>query len=80
MPSLMAVAIFALIVVGAFLVVEGVRTLLNRSPDIDHDSALDKKLLSPYTRYWIGRYYSGFQLLGSGIGILLLAAFLYLEK
>ena len=80
MPSLTAVVIVALIVVGAFLVVEGVRTLLNRSPDIDHDSVLDKKLLSPYTRYWIGRYYSGFQLLGAGIGILLLAAFLYSTK
>jgi hypothetical protein len=41
---------------GIWSIVGGVRTLSNKSPDIEHDSESEKRLLSPYTRYWISRW------------------------
>jgi hypothetical protein len=60
--------------------VSGVRSLLNRSPDLERDSFLSKKLLSPYTRYWIGRYYAGLTGIGACFAFLALAVILYLAK
>jgi uncharacterized membrane protein YfcA len=64
-------------ILGLVMFISGVRTLLNRSPDIDHDSVLSKKLISPYTRYWIGRYYAGLAGVGAGFAFIVLAAGLY---
>jgi hypothetical protein len=64
-------------ILGVIMFIGGVRTLLNKSPDIDHDSALSNKLMSPYTRYWIGRYYAGLAGIGAGFAFLVLAAGLY---
>ena len=43
-----------LTVAGIWSIVEGVHTLANKSPDIEHDSTVDKRLFSPYTRYFLG--------------------------
>lgn len=64
-------------VLGIVMFVSGVRTLLNRSPDLERDSFLSKRLLSPYTRYWIGRYYAGLAGIGAGFAFLVLAVGLY---
>ena len=66
-----------LLILGVMELVDSVRTLLNPSPDIERDTALSKKLFSPYTRYWIGRYHSGFNGLTAGVGLIVLAAILY---
>ena len=65
---------------GIWSIVGGVRTLSNKSPDIEHDSESEKRLLSPYTRYWISRWYNGFDYLQAGIGFLLFAALLHFAK
>jgi hypothetical protein len=36
-------------ILGMVMLISGLRTLLNRSPDMDQDSFLSKKLMSPYT-------------------------------
>ena len=59
MRYLILLAAVLLAVDGIRSIIEGVRTLANKSPDIEHDSESEKKLLSPYTRYWISRWYDG---------------------
>jgi hypothetical protein len=68
----------ALLAIGTYCGVTGVLTLINRSQDISQDSAFSKKHLSPYTRYWIGRYYAGFAGIGAALAFFALAAILYL--
>ena len=81
MHYLILLAAVLLAVDGIRSIVEGVRTLANKSPDIEHDSESEKKLLSPYTRYWISRWYNGSVFLRAGIGFLLLAALIiYISK
>ena len=80
MRYLILLAAVLLAVDGIRSIIEGVRTLANKSPDIEHDSESEKKLLSPYTRYWISRWYDGSVFLRAGIGFLLLAALLYFAK
>ena len=75
--SIQHVIAIIFLILGVMEVADSVRTLLNPSPDIEHDTALSKKLFSPYTRYWIGRYQAGLNGLTAGIGFLVLAAILY---
>jgi len=77
MSSIISLAIVALTVVGISLIVEGVRILSNKSPDIEHDSESEKRLLSPYTRYWISRWQTGSTFVSAGVSFLLFAALLY---
>jgi hypothetical protein len=63
----------ALALIGIVLVVYGLRTLLNKRVDIEHDDWLSKKLLAPDTRYWLGRYYAGFGLFFVGATCLFFA-------
>ena len=72
-------AIVALTVAGIGLIVEGVRTVTNKSPDIEHDSAVDKRLFSSYTRYFLGRYYAGGQLLAAGVFCFVAAFIIYIS-
>jgi hypothetical protein len=80
MPSLISLAIAVLTVVGIWFIVEGVRTLANKSPDIEHDSAVDKRLFSSYTRYFLARYYAGGQMLATGIFCFIAAFIIYISK
>jgi hypothetical protein len=66
-----------LLILGILEIVESIRTFIDPSPDIEHDSVLSKRLLSPYTRYWIGRYSAGLHGMAAGIGFLVLAAIFY---
>jgi uncharacterized membrane protein YfcA len=66
-----------LAILGLISIVLATRTLVDKSPDIEHDSTLSKQFLSPYTRYWIGRYYAGLAGIGAGFAFLVLAAGLY---
>ena len=50
---------------------------MNDAPDIERDSALSKRLLAPYTRYWIGRYYAPFNGIVSGLLLIGVAALVY---
>jgi len=45
--------------------------------DISKDSDMDKKLLSEETRYFMSRYYSGFGLMATGVGAIVLGLILY---
>jgi hypothetical protein len=65
---------------GVRSIVDGVRTLSNKSPDIEHDSESEKRLLSPYTRYWISRWYTGFTFVRAGVGFVLFATLLWFAK
>jgi hypothetical protein len=58
----------------------GLKTLLDKSPDIEHDSKLDKWLFSPYTRYFLGRYYAGGQLLAAGLFCFVAAYIVYIAR
>jgi hypothetical protein len=70
-------------VAGIVLFVWGLRIVFSRtfyeeseSSRNFEDSALDKRLLSPKTRYFIGRYLSGTQALGAGLGLMLFGVLL----
>ncbi len=80
MPSLISLAIMVLIAAGVALVIEGGRTLSNKSPDIENDSTVDKRLFSSYTRYFLGRYYAGGQLLAAGLFCFVAAFIIYISK
>ena len=66
--------------IAVYFLVSGVRTLSNKNVDIEHDSSLSKKLLSPYNRYWIGRYYAGLSGIGAGFAFMALAVILFLAS
>ena len=68
---------FVCILAGVALFVWGLRIVFSRkfyekSENSRHfeDSALDKRLLSPETRYFLGRYISGTQAIGAGLGLI----------
>jgi hypothetical protein len=69
-----------LAIAGIVLSWIGGKTLLNKSPDIKQDSAVDKWLFSPYTRYFLGRYYAGGQLLAAGVFCSVVAFIIYISK
>ena len=68
-----------------FLVVGGIASLIYgaltvcgfTNNDISKDCDTDKKLLSEETRYFMGRYYSGFGLMATGAGAIALGLILY---
>ena len=74
------ILVLLLIIIGVVFIITSIRTLLNKLPDMEHDTALSKRLLSPYTRYWIGRYYAGFNGILAGVTLLAMAIILYLSK
>ena len=78
MSSLIQLAVVVLTAVGIWFIIEGVRTLANKSPDIEHDSAVDKRLFSPYTRYFLARYYAGGQLFAAGFFCFAAAFIIYI--
>jgi hypothetical protein len=69
-----------LVVVGLASVSYGILTVFGfTNNDISKDSELDKKLLSEGTRYFMGRYYSGIGLIGTGVGAIVLGLIFYLR-
>lgn len=70
-------AIF-LITVGIISLIYGFLSVFGRiKEDISKDSEMDKKLFSKKTRYFIGRYYAGFQFIIAGFGAIALGLILY---
>ena len=68
------------IIGGVLSFVYGTLTVLGfTNNDISKDSDMDKKLLSKDTRYFVGRYYSGFGLMGTGVAAALLGWILYVS-
>jgi hypothetical protein len=68
---------FVCILAGVAFFVWGLRIVFSRkfyekSENSRHfeDSSLDKQLLSPETRYFLGRYISGTQAIGAGLGLI----------
>jgi hypothetical protein len=56
-----------LIIGGIGSVIYGILSVLGRTNnDISKDSELDKKLLSEKSRYFMHRYYAGFQAIMAG--------------
>jgi len=45
--------------------------------DTSKDSETDKKLLSEKSRYFIGRYFAGFQFIIAGLGAIILGLVMY---
>jgi hypothetical protein len=74
------VLIVILMIAGIALSWIGVKTLLDKSPDIERDSKLDKWLFSSHTRYFLGRYYAGGQLLMAGLFCFVAAFIVYIAK
>jgi hypothetical protein len=67
-----------LVVGGIASLVYGTLTVLGvTNNDLSKDSDLDKKLLSENTRYFIGRYYAGFQFIIGGLGAIALGLIIY---
>jgi len=67
------------ILIGILALSYGTRTLLSRrfyeseeAKRTFKDTTLSKQLFSPSTRYFIGRYLSGMQLVGGGFGLIAL--------
>jgi len=77
---LRTIASIVLAIAGIVLSWIGGKTLLSKSPDIEHDSAVDKRLFSPHTRYFLGRYYAGGQLLAAGVFCFVAAFIIYISK
>jgi hypothetical protein len=67
-----------LILIGAAMLIHGIRKITGLvREDISKDSEMDKKLLSKETRYFIGRYYAGFQATIAGLGAIALGLIIY---
>jgi uncharacterized membrane protein YphA (DoxX/SURF4 family) len=70
--------VFVLIFVGVAMLVHGVLKITGLvKEDISKDSDLDKKIFSARSRYFIGRYYAGFQAVIAGLGAIALGLIIY---
>jgi len=66
------------LVAGLACLIYGVMKVTGiKTEDTSMDSDLDKRLMSERTRYFIGRYWAGVQLISAGLGAIALAAALY---
>jgi hypothetical protein len=67
-----------LVVGGIASLVYGTMTVLGvTNNDLSKDSDLDKKLLSEKSRYFLGRYYTGFKFITAGAGAIALGLIIY---
>jgi hypothetical protein len=75
------ITLIAIIIIGVFAFIYGALTALGViNPDVRSDSAADKKLLSENHRYFIGRYWAGFQGMIAGVGFIALGLALHFAK
>jgi len=74
------VLVIGLIIIGLLSLVSAIRTFLDKSPNIDKDSEVSKMSLSPYSRYWIARYYMGINRLVIAMGLLVFAAIFFFSS
>ena len=71
----------ALIFVGIIAVVYGVLKVSGlKEEKIAKDSDLTKNLFTESSRYFIGRYWSGFGFIIVGLGVVAFAVILYMSK
>jgi hypothetical protein len=69
------------IIIGVLSFMYGASTVLGIiNSDVRSDSAADKKLLSEKNRYFIGRYWAGFQGMIAGVGFVALGLVLHFAK
>ena len=67
-----------LVLGGIVSLVYGTLTVLGvTNNDLSKDSDLDKKLLSEKSRYFLGRYYTGFKFISAGAGAIALGLIIY---
>ena len=67
-----------LVIGGIVSLAYGSLTILGiTNNDLSKDSALDKKLLSEESRYFLGRYYTGFKFITAGLGAIALGFIVY---
>jgi len=67
-----------LVVGGIASLVYGILTVLGvTNNDLSKDSDLDKKLLSEKSRYFLGRYFTGFKFISAGAGAIALGLIIY---
>ena len=67
-----------LVVGGIASLVYGTMTVLGvTNNDLSKDSDLDNKLLSEKSRYFLGRYYTGFKFITAGAGAIALGLIIY---
>ena len=67
-----------LVVGGIASLVYGILTVLGvTNNDLSKDSDLDKNLLSEKSRYFLGRYYTGFKFISAGAGAIALGLIIY---
>src|SRR5216684_3697860 len=66
-----------LVLGGIASLVYGTLTVLGVTNDLSRDSDLDKKLLSERSRYFLGRYYTGFEFITAGLGAFALGLIIY---
>jgi branched-subunit amino acid permease len=70
-----------IIIIGVLAFVYGTLTVLGIiKTDVRSDSTADKKLLSEKNRYFIGRYWAGFQGIIAGVGFIALGLALHFAK
>jgi hypothetical protein len=70
-------AIF-LVVAGIGSLIYGLLNILGLTKtDVSKDSDMDKKLMSEETRYFLGRYYTGFKFISAGAGAIALGLIIY---
>jgi len=68
-------------VIGVIALAYGALTVLGIiNTDTQRDSEMDKKMLSEKNRYFIGRYWAGFQGVIAGVGFIALGVALYFLK
>ncbi len=67
-----------LVLGGIASLVYGTLTVLGvTNNDLSKDSDFDKKLLSEKSRYFLGRYYTGFKFITAGLGAIALGLIIY---
>lgn len=72
---------FLIIILGFTGLIYGVLKISDiKKEDISRDSDLDKKLLSEKSRYFLGRYWLGFQSIIVGVAAITLGLILYLSQ
>jgi hypothetical protein len=74
MPIVIIVAGIGCIIYGTLRLSNVIRT------DTQHDSEMDKKLISEKNRYFIGRYLAGVKFIIAGVGAIALGVALYFVR
>ena len=65
---------------GVISIWRSLEKMIKNTHDVSRDTEFSKEMLSPYSRYWIGRYYGPFNGVMAGLLLIGFAVLVYLSE